>query len=207
MKNLKLFKLLFLLIYSSLVAASNGDSVGVLKTVKGESIQLLSAPSLSEDQVVFHDSKGEGHFRDQRDTKWMTYDGTYWCAFPMAKKPVRQVYRLMEIIAMNKEYILALHWYDVDGHLFVYDKQCNLVEGKMYVIAKGPGHKKMNREAFEKITPYFQSCKGLMKKMEDNLANDKKLHDGIHAELCNGAADVMEFLNTYNDWREINKKK
>lgn len=195
MKSLKyLLVILLLLTNIKFSKAEDTDTSGVFMTLEGELIYMFGNASLTAATIGYHDNKGKEHSYTMKKMKWMIFGNRVWCAFPIRKGD--RMYRMQEIIAMNKDYILMTFW-QTFNYLYVYDYESNLVVGKIKIWSS----KKSNRKAYEEISPFFKSCTELMKKFDANLDSEELLIKDIYADQCEGAPDLMKFLNSFKDKR------
>lgn len=199
MKKFKFIHLLLILLISARISkAESTDTTGVFLTLENELTYMYGTPSIDAESVNYRDEKKHSHSIKMRKMKWMIVGSRVFCSFPIKQND--KMYRLMEVIAMNKDYILMSYW-QTTSYLYVYDYKSTLIEGKIPIYASGVGSKKHNRKALEQITPYFESCKSLMELFNTNLANEKLLIKDLYVYQCKGAPDVEDFISKYKDKR------
>lgn len=105
--------------------------------------------------------------------------------FPETQKRNSFTY-VMEVAARNDKYILALFIDEDARRLGVYDYDRNqIVELKIY---NHVGSKKANAILDEKVRPYFNNCRPLIERMEENIRvmkfGDPVMTEGVHNIIC-----------------------
>ena len=199
MKNKKLLLLSIILLLSVKISKGGDlDTSGVFMTLDDQIVYMLGDAQLTEATIEYHDGKKKSYqSAKMADMKWMMFGTRAWCAFPVRKGDHR--YRLLEIIAMNKKYVLA-SYYNAADYLYIFDYESKALESNIYTAPAG-GVKKHNKNAFDIIQPYFSGCESLISKFEANMEAKKMLCEGVGVEQCDGAPDLNKFLSTYKDKR------
>lgn len=179
--------------------AANGsvDTVGVFSNLEGEITYMSGGVFLTSNTVRYgtYTKKGKTTMKiqPQKEIKWMQVYGRSFLRLP--RKSTGKDFRLMEILAVNKDYILVQFWYDW-YHYFIFDHQGNMImtETKVYDRGQTIGADKNNREVLEKLKPYFGNCSELMEALQANFDDKKILSDGVTHIQCEGAIPVKDIL-------------
>src|SRR5688572_20132411 len=109
MKTIKCsFLVLAMLLSFQITRAEKRDTTGVFMTLENEMVYMVGEASITASSVQYKDTENKNRSHAMRKMKWMVYGNRVWCGFPITKGG--KMYRLQEIIAMNKNYVLMTFW-------------------------------------------------------------------------------------------------
>jgi hypothetical protein len=173
------------------------DTSGVFSNMEDQPTYMFGKITLTSTTVGYESQDQKNKVQNQQDIKWMVVYNRVFLRLP--RKSTGKDFKLMEIIATNKDYILVQYWYDW-YHYYIFDHQGNMVmeETKVYDRGQTISAAKNNNEVLEKLKNYFGDCPELITPMKKNYDNERILSDGIINVRCKGAISFKDFIKVIN---------
>ncbi len=163
------------LIFSSF--KTGAETVNYFITKDGDSVQVKDEVTMDVQYMYYKDIKGKSRTIPQSKIKKMFIGGRFFINLPIMSMGMT---RLQEVIATNRSYILTIYMGNYGYDAYIWNKQYENKENKIFV-----GAKKFEKKAMDKyIRKYFGSCKELIASMEANIEADKLFSEGIADYQC-----------------------
>ncbi len=169
------------------------ESNNFIIMLDGTRVDCYDDISLSTEFISFNDSEGKHKSVRQKKIKLMLVYNRLFLNLNISKS----MKRLQEVYAYNSKHIITGYWQSA-VYLYVWDKDFNLVEGKISFFQSYTKVKiKKNKEKYnEQIEKYFKDCDVLTETFNKNIETGQNINKGISYYKCGGSYDPLEsYLN------------
>jgi hypothetical protein len=161
--------------------SKGNDSVNYFITKEGDSVQVQKFISIDAQYVFYKDMTGKSRTMAQSKISRLQgklFDGVhFYINLPIMNMKMT---RLQDVIATNDNYILTMYGASDGWYAYIWDKQYENKEYKIYM-----GSKHFQQVAMEKyLLKYFGSCKELIAKMNANIEAGRVCSRGISNYNC-----------------------